>query len=183
MTESLTTLTTPTASGTVSEGASRLTDHRVLRAIELVWREADLLDRKDYRAWDDLYAEDGIYVIPIDRATESFDDTLNMVYDDARMRAMRVTRMTEGYALAAVDSATTARTVSRFVPGEVSDKTVVLRAAQVLVAYKRGRHDLWAADVEFAVRLGASPSEDRLVRKVVRLVDADEAVPAAGFLL
>ncbi|WP_425826046.1 aromatic-ring-hydroxylating dioxygenase subunit beta [Streptomyces fractus] len=160
-----------------------LDDPRVVRSIELLWREADLLDRKEYLAWNELYAEDGIYVVPLDATTEDFDNELNMVYDDARMRAMRVARLTEGYAIAAVDAARTARTVSRFVPVEVADDSVSLRATQVLVAYKRGNHQLWAADVEFTVRLGADRSADRIVRKVIRLVDAEDAVPAAGFLL
>ncbi|TDC91824.1 hypothetical protein E1161_14790 [Saccharopolyspora aridisoli] len=160
-----------------------LGDVRVSRAIELVWREADLLDRKDYVTWQGLYADDGIYVIPIDRDAEEFDDVLNMVYDDQRMRRLRVNRMTEGYAIAAVDSATTVRTVSRFVATEVSDSEVSLHAAQVLVAHKRGIHDLWAADVDYTVRLGAAPAEDTIARKVIRLVNSEDAVPAAGFLL
>lgn len=169
----MTDLRTPTTLG----------DVRVSRAIELVWREADLLDRKDYVTWQELYADDGVYVIPIDRDAEEFDDVLNMVYDDRRMRRLRVNRMTEGYAIAAVDSAITVRTVSRFVTTEVSDSEVSLRAAQVLVAYKRGSHDLWAADVDHTVRLGAAPAEDTIVRKVIRLVNSEDAVPAAGFLL
>lgn len=163
--------------------AAALDDVRVSRAVELVWREADLLDRKDYVTWQELYAEDGVYVVPIDRDAEEFDDVLNMVYDDRRMRRLRVNRMTEGYAIAAVDSAITVRTVSRFVTTEVTDSAVSLRAAQVLVAYKRGTHDLWAADVDYTVRLGADPAQDTLVRKVVRLVNSEDAVPAAGFLL
>ncbi|MFC6063129.1 aromatic-ring-hydroxylating dioxygenase subunit beta [Streptomyces ochraceiscleroticus] len=173
-----------TATATLPDApAAPLGDPRVVRAIELLWREAELLDRKEYRAWNELYAEDGIYVIPLDDTTDDFDDQLNMVYDDARMRAMRVARLTEGYAISAVDSARTARTVSRFVPVETTDGSVSLRAAQILVAYKRDRHQLWASDVEYTVRLGADRSEDRIVRKVIRLVDAEDAVPAAGFLL
>lgn len=158
-------------------------DARVQRAIELTWREADLLDRKEYETWLGLYPQDGIYVIPIDRDAENFDDVLNMVYDDDRMRRMRVTRMTEGYAIAAVDSAITVRTVSRFVPLAVSDTEVTLRAAQILIAYKRGKHDIWAGDVEYTVRLGANAAADRIARKVIRLVDSDDIVPATGFLL
>jgi 3-phenylpropionate/cinnamic acid dioxygenase small subunit len=160
------------------------TDPRVTRAIELIWREAELLDRKAYEAWDALYTDDGFYVIPIDPEAERFDDILNMVYDDARMRRMRVTRMTEGYAIAAVDAARTVRTVSRFVPESVSDGAVVVRSAQVLVAYKRGKHDLWAADLVHRIRLSPEgPAGDRIVQKIVRLVDSESAVPAAGFLL
>jgi hypothetical protein len=92
--------------------------------------------------------------------------------------------MTEGHSLAAVDAARTVRTVSRFVPAAVTDTEVVLRSAQILVAYKRGRHDLWVGDVEHRIRLGSEgPTGDRIVRKVVRLVDSQGAPPAAGFLL
>lgn len=160
---------------------SVLADPRVTRAVQLVWHEADLLDRRQYEQWQDLYTEDGVYVVPIDATTEDFDNTLNMVYDDARMRRMRVTRMTEGYAIAAVDAARTVRTVSRFVVEAVTDEEVTLRSAQVLVAYKRGRHDLWAGDVTHRVRL--RDDGDLIALKVVRLVDSEDAVPAAGFLL
>jgi 3-phenylpropionate/cinnamic acid dioxygenase small subunit len=175
---------TDTTSLRTSVAGVPLTDPRVVRAIELVWREAELLDRADHVAWDALYAEDAVYVIPIDGDVEEFDDVLNMVYDDTRMRRMRVVRMTEGHSLAAVDAARTVRTVSRFVPAAVTDTEVVLRSAQILVAYKRGRHDLWVGDVEHRIRLGSEgPTGDRIVRKVVRLVDSQGAPPAAGFLL
>jgi len=158
-----------------------VSDPRVVRAIALIWHEADLLDRKEYAAWQRLYSADGHYIIPVDPETEDFDNTLNMVYDDAYMRRLRVARMTEGYAIAVVDAARTVRTVSRFVPVEVTDEQVTLRAAQILVAYKRGTHDLWASENTYVVRFGAEG--DRFVRKVVRLVDCDDVVPAAGFLL
>jgi 3-phenylpropionate/cinnamic acid dioxygenase small subunit len=177
-------MTESTGSAALSCAAVSTTDPRVVRAIELVWREAELLDRKEYVAWKGLFTDDGVYVVPIDPETEDFAATLNMVYDDARMREMRITRMTEGYAIAAVDAARTVRTVSRFVPESVSDTEVVVRSAQVLVAFKRGRHDIWAGDLEHRVRLSPEgPATDRIARKVVRLVDSEEAVPAAGFLL
>ncbi|CAH0251545.1 3-phenylpropionate/cinnamic acid dioxygenase small subunit [Rhodococcus fascians] len=160
-----------------------IADTRVVRAIELIWREADLLDRKQYETWKGLYSEDGLYVVPIDSTGDDFDNRLNMIYDDARMRDMRVVRMTEGYAIAAVDAAITTRTVSRFVVESCADDTVHLRAAQIVVAFKRGKHDLWAGDVEYRIRLGVDGAADRIALKVIRLVDSEDAVPAAGFLL
>ncbi|MBB3664712.1 MULTISPECIES: aromatic-ring-hydroxylating dioxygenase subunit beta [Prauserella salsuginis group] len=176
-------MTEATTAPAVAEPVST-TDARVARAIDLVWREAELLDRADYVGWNELFTGDGFYVVPIDPDTDDFENTLNMVYDDARMRELRVGRMTEGYAIAAVDAARTVRTVSRFVPESVSDTEVVLRSAQVLIAYKRRRHDIWAADLTHRVRLAADgPAGDRIALKIVRLVDSEDAVPAAGFLL
>lgn len=163
--------------------STTLTDTRIQRAVDLIWREADLLDRKAYRSWNDLYAADGIYVIPVDTSIDDFENHLNMVYDDARMRTMRVQRLTDGYALSAVDSARTVRTVSRFVPLEVTETSISLRAGQVVIAYKRGTHELWAGNVEYTIRFGETATHDKIVRKVVRLVDAEDVVPASGFLL
>ncbi|WP_230555432.1 aromatic-ring-hydroxylating dioxygenase subunit beta [Rhodococcus sp. I2R] len=158
-------------------------DERVVRSLDLIAREAELLDHKNYHQWQALYTETGHYIIPIDPNALDFDNTLNMVYDDARMRALRVTRMTEGYAIAAVDSAITVRTTGRVVPSVVTDKSVELRLGQTLIAYKRGNHDIWCANVDFTIALGPTPQDDRIERKIVRLIDGKDEVPAAGFLL
>ncbi len=162
-----------------------LADPRVVRTVQLVSREAELLDRKAYGEWQELYSPDALYIIPIDPEIEDFASHLNMVYDDDELRRARVVRLTEGYAIAAVDAAATARTLGRFVVGSVSPDgdEIELRASQVLIAYKRGIHRIWAGEVEWIVRLGDSPDTDRIARKVTRLVDSDAEVSAAGFLL
>lgn len=158
-----------------------LTDPTVVRAIELVWREAALLDDKAYEVWQDLYTDDGLYVIPIDPDTEDFASSLNMVYDDKRLRGMRVERMIQGYAPSAVAAARTVRTVSRFQVTSASDTEVTLTSAQVLVAYKRGHTDVLGAELTHTVRL--SDEGDRIALKVIRLLNSEEAVTASGYLL
>ncbi|HEX7912089.1 MAG TPA: aromatic-ring-hydroxylating dioxygenase subunit beta [Paraburkholderia sp.] len=81
------------------------------RAVQFIWREADMLDRRDYHAWLDLWDPQGHYVVPIDPHTTDFAATLNYAYDDQHMREMRVQRMTSGYLASASDAV---RTVSRF---------------------------------------------------------------------
>ncbi len=168
----------PLAYAEVSAG-----DPRIARAINLVSYEAELLDRKEYHAWQELYTSDAHYVVPIDPEVEDFENHLNMIYDDDKMRRLRVVRLTEGFAIAAVDAANTVRTLGRFVPAEVGDDEVTVRAAQILVAYKRGDYHIWAADLEVVVRFGENPPDDRIAKKVIRLVDSQASTPAAGFLL
>ncbi len=36
-----------------------LNDSRIQRAIALIWHEAELLDTKDYQAWQELYTPRG----------------------------------------------------------------------------------------------------------------------------
>ncbi|MFV0457552.1 MAG: aromatic-ring-hydroxylating dioxygenase subunit beta [Actinomycetales bacterium] len=157
-----------------------LAEPGVQQAIELVWHEAKLLDDKDYPAWQALYTDDAYYVIPIDRETKDFASCLNIVYDDARMRSMRVERMIQGYSPSAVAAASTVRTLGRFTLEAVQDDVVVLKSVQILCAYKRQELETFAAEVEHHVVLGDTP---RIRLKVIRLLNSDDPVPGAGFLL
>jgi 3-phenylpropionate/cinnamic acid dioxygenase small subunit len=162
-------------------GLGRLSEPLVGRAIELIWREAQLLDDKDYDAWQTLYTEDAKYVIPVDPDTEDFESSLNMVYDDARMRHMRVTRLVQGYSMSAVAAARTSRTISRFTVEEITEDTVTLRSAQVLVGFKRDKFQMLGADLRHRIRFAGDDA--RIELKLIRLVNSDSAVNASGFLL
>ncbi|WP_432557855.1 aromatic-ring-hydroxylating dioxygenase subunit beta [Granulicoccus sp. GXG6511] len=158
-----------------------LGDERVQRAITLIWHEAALLDAKDYLAWQELYTPEAIYVIPIDPDTEDFAASLNMVFDDDRMRRMRVERMMQGFSPSAVAAARTIRTVSNFRPTSVTDDEVTLKANQTVVAYKRNRFQTNAGEVTFTIALGGDG--DRIATKVIRLLNSEDAVTASGYLL
>ncbi|MFM0325957.1 aromatic-ring-hydroxylating dioxygenase subunit beta [Caballeronia glebae] len=150
-------------------------------AIEFIWREAELLDGRDYRAWLELWDPEGFYVVPIDPNATDFAATLNYAYDDRHMRESRVQRMTSGYSASASDAARTVRTVSRFTLSGDSADVVEVKSAQVIVAYKRNVSTIFAADLTHKISMASG--EPRIVEKVVRLIDSTEALSAIGFLL
>ncbi|KQY04450.1 aromatic-ring-hydroxylating dioxygenase [Mycobacterium sp. Root135] len=156
-------------------------DPRVLRAIELIWREAALLDAKDYLQWESMYTDDARYVVPIDPDTEDFESSLNMVYDDKRMRRLRVERMLQGYSQSAVAAARTVRVVSRFTVESVADDAVTVKSAQILSAFKRNKFTTIGAELTHRVSLDGGG--DKISLKVARLIDSEDAVGAFGFLL
>jgi 3-phenylpropionate/cinnamic acid dioxygenase small subunit len=149
-------------------------------AIEFIWREADLLDSQDYANWLALWTATGHYVIPIVRDTEDHAAHLNIVYDDHTMRAARVKRLTDGLSMSSAPSARTIRTVSRF-RAHTDRGGSIIRCAQHLMEYKYDRIRMLGADVTYTlVREGASL---RLERKVVRLINSDDALFGIGYLL
>ena len=150
-------------------------------AIELIWREAELLDRKDYHAWLSLWDPAGFYVVPIDPGTTDFAATLNYAYDDQDMREKRVQRMTSGYSASASDAARTVRTVSRFTLASDSADMIEVKSSQIIIAYKRGTSTIFAANLTH--KIGMASGEPRLVEKVIRLIDSTDALSAIGFLL
>jgi 3-phenylpropionate/cinnamic acid dioxygenase small subunit len=171
-----------------NDGAGMMDDRNALfshqtfaRAIEFIWREAELLDRRDYREWLELWDPAGYYVVPIDPNTTDYAATLNYAYDDQHMRELRVQRMTSGYSASASDAARTVRTVSRFTLASDSADVVEVKSSQIIIAYKRGTPTIFAADLTHKISMASG--EPRLLEKVIRLIDSTDALSAIGFLL
>lgn len=153
----------------------------LLEAAQLVWYEADLLDRKEYREWLKLWTPQSKYVVPIDRDAQDFENTLNYAYDDAELRAKRVERLLSGYAPSENPATRTVRTVSRLRILSERNDSIELSSALMLVAYRRQIQRVMAADVTHTlVRTSAGW---RIEGKVVRLIDADEPLTTIGFIL
>ena len=151
------------------------------KAIAYIWAEAEMLDRKDYAAWAALWDGDGKYVIPIEPDSDDFANRLNYVYDDARMRKLRIERLTSGFSMSAADASETVRTVSRFRLMSNADAVIEVNSAQILIGYKRGTHTVFAANLTHRIRI--DNGQLKLMQKVIRLINAADSLNALGFLL
>jgi 3-phenylpropionate/cinnamic acid dioxygenase small subunit len=161
--------------------AARGTHITLQSAVEFIWREADLLDVRDYEQWLRLWTADGKYVIPIERDVVDHAGALNIAYDDGTMREARVKRLRSGFSMSASSAARTVRTVSRFVPLREHADMLEVRCAQVIVEQKREHSRVLAADVTYRIVRGAAGLE--LDLKVIHLIDSDEAQHGIGYLL
>jgi len=150
-------------------------------AVEFIWREADLLDARDYEGWLRLWTESGRYIIPIDRETVDYAAALNIAYDDGPMREARVKRLHSGVAMSVASAARTVRTLSRFVPIREDAEAIEVRCAQHVVEQKRDHTRVVAADVTY--RLVSVAAGLALDLKVVHLIDSDEAQRGIAYLL
>lgn len=157
------------------------TDSALSPAAAFIALEADLLDHRDYRAWLELWAPEGTYIVPVDPEERNFEDTLNYAYDDAAMRDMRVRRLTSGESMSAAHAARTVRSVSRFrLIGITDNGEIQVRNAQSLLEYKFDRHRNYAANVEWLLR--PEGRSFRILRKVVRLLNGGDALHGVTFL-
>lgn len=147
-------------------------------AVQFIWTEAEMLDAHNYDPWLTLWAAGGHYIVPVDRSTDDYASLLNVAYDDAEMREARVKRLKSGFSMSAAPPARTVRTVSRFVvqPGEI----FTVRAAQHIIEYKYDRTRMMAADVTY--RLVREGGVLKLDRKVVQLINSDDALHGIGYL-
>ena len=148
---------------------------------EFMWREAEMLDNRNYSEWLDLWEEDGLYIVPIEREAEDYADVLNFAYDDANMRKMRVARLTSRFSMSATSSSITVRTTSRFVLKEQNNNEITIRAAQHLADYRRDKLQMIAADVEAVLR--QTDNGLKYVKKIVRLANSEDAISGFAYLL
>ncbi len=150
-------------------------------ASEFLWTEADMLDRRAYDDWLNLWADDGLYIVPIERDVEDYADVLNYAYDNAKMRDMRVRRLKSSFSMSALTASSTVRTVSRFVVLNQSENEIQLRAAQHLADYRRDNLRMLAADLDVTLR--QTDDGIKIVRKVVTLVNCEDSLNGIGYLL
>ncbi|MCX7561720.1 aromatic-ring-hydroxylating dioxygenase subunit beta [Sulfitobacter sp. F26204] len=149
-------------------------------AIDFVWREADVLDRADYQTWLKMWSKHGLYIIPINPDETDFENTLNITYDDAGMRRMRVDRLSGGFAISAAPAARTVRLLSRFVETDCGPETISLRAAFFLTEDKLGRQIQHTGTIEYdLIREGGALV---MSKKVVRLINANGELNAISYL-
>lgn len=149
-------------------------------AMQFIWREAEILDTLDYKAWLPLWSEDGLYIIPTEFGVENHADSLNIAYDDAEMREARTKRLRSGFSISASPPARTVRSMSRFVFEQDGD-VVVVRSAMQIAEYKFERLRIIVADVEHRLVL-AEDGQLRIQRKIVTLVNADDYLHGIGYL-
>ncbi|PLV63233.1 hypothetical protein GKQ23_07145 [Erwinia sp. E602] len=150
-------------------------------AIGFINDEADLLDRGAFHHWLALWHPEGLYVVPIDPATEDFANTLNYALDDQQMREKRVKRLCSGEAISATPQARTIRISGRHHLLSASERRVDLRCAQSLWVQRKGLTHHTVADVSYQL----VPQGDSFLiqQKVVRLINAEDYLLAIGYIL
>jgi 3-phenylpropionate/cinnamic acid dioxygenase small subunit len=156
------------------------TDVTLEEITAFVWKEADLLDARDYDAWLGLWAEGGHYVIPVEKGVTDFANSLNIAYDDKLMRKMRVERFQAGFSISSAPPADSVRTVSRIVIDGVEGDRIKVRAAQHVIEDKFGRQRMFAANVEWV--LVASDEGLKIRDKVIRLLNSDGMLTSISYL-
>lgn len=146
-----------------------------------IYKEADMLDFKEYKAWLDLWDQDGLYVVPVDADTDDFANTLNYAYDNAAMRTLRVNRLLSGDAVSTETTAKTVRSPTRFRILKEEGGDVTVRCAQHISENRHGVLRTYPADVTYTLR----PDGDdfRIVTKVIRLLNADNHLSSIGYIL
>lgn len=144
-----------------------------------LWAEADLLDRKDYDHWLDLWQPEGFYTLPIGDTTD-FANALNLCHDNDKMRRDRIERFKQGFSISSAPPALTVRTVSRIVIEKAEGDVITVRSAEHVIEDKFGRQRVWAANMTHT--LVVTDTGFVIRAKVVRLLNSDGMLNSFSYL-
>ena len=152
----------------------------VSKVAAFLWYEADLLDHKEFQTWLSLWDEKGLYIVPADINETDYESTLNLAFDDAAMRRMRVARLESGESVSANSVSFTVRMVSRIRVVEESDNGILVRCAMTLNELRHGNLVTYPANLEY--RLKPVADSFLIERKVIKLMHADGFLRTVSFI-
>ncbi|MBD1551138.1 aromatic-ring-hydroxylating dioxygenase subunit beta [Pseudomonas typographi] len=146
-----------------------------------IWQEGDMLDHGEYDGWLTLWTEKGTYIIPIDPKATDFENTLNYAYDDHHMRQLRVQRLIGGESISTSPQPRTVRTISRFRVLFDDGVNVTVRCAQNVREFRKETLKHYSADLVY--ELVRAERGFRIQRKLVSLINSDDALAGIGYIL
>ena len=109
-------------------------------AADFLYDEALLLDERRFEEWLDLFAEDGVYWLPIDEASGP-KRHLSLIHDDALRRQERVYRLLHTRPPSQDPVSRTQHFVSNVRAEDGPDEQAVVRSAQLICEIRRGAGD------------------------------------------
>ena len=146
-----------------------------------IWQEGDMLDHGEYDSWLKMWTEKGTYIIPIDPRETDFENTLNYAYDDPHMRELRVQRLIGGESISTSPQPRTVRMQSRFRVLVDDGVQVTVRCAQNIREFRKESLKFYSADLTY--QLIRSEGGFKIQRKVVSLINSDDALAGIGYIL
>jgi benzoate/toluate 1,2-dioxygenase subunit beta len=165
----------------------------VSRAAEFLFDEAELLDGRRLDEWASLFADDGVYWLPMDPDQVAPGDGLNIIYDDRPRLLDRVSRLGSGLAFSDEPHSATSHTLSpvRLLDGQRAQDAAggrvllpgehAVAARCVIGRARQGRVDTFHARIRWVLR--EAEGALLIVMKRIDLLNAQDPLPVLTFLL
>ena len=157
-------------------------------AEDFLYHEADLLDRRAYETWLDLFTDDAVYWLPMDENADPTAES-SVLYDTAATLRMRVHQISHKPHYAQIPPSRTMHAVSnvRVAPAERDDEAVVHCAVTVTELREGnfqqlglGEQRVLAGHCEYRLRKQGSLA---IAMKKLVLISRDVPIANLSFLL
>ncbi|MGE4337719.1 MAG: aromatic-ring-hydroxylating dioxygenase subunit beta [Pigmentiphaga sp.] len=148
---------------------------------DFVVEECERLDEGAYESWLELFADDGLYWVPLAYGQASPDSDHSLFCENPSLLRMRVARLRHPAAHGMAGPLRTSRVVGSFRLLEAGVEAARVSARFILVEYENERERLFAGKYTYDLRRVAA--EWRIARKRVDLVNCDAPLASIQILL
>jgi len=151
-----------------------------MKVEDFLFHEARLLDTGQLGAWLDLYTEDAIYWLPLERGQRDATETSSIIHDDRTLLELRVKQARHPRAHARLPLARTVHQVSNIFSEENEKGEIAVHSTLVLIEFRSERQRVWGALVEH--RLRRAGDSFRIARKRVDLANSEGELDGIAIL-
>lgn len=156
-----------------------------LKIEQFLYKEARFADEHDFDSWESLWTDDALYWVPIDGLGKDPSKYISIIHDNRSRIHTRLEQLRTGKRYAQAPASNMRRLISNVeitnVEGKDEGSEADVNANFILHEAKERSYRVWAGRVDY--RLRVVDGQIKLVRKVVILINNDQAVPNMGFLI
>lgn len=149
-------------------------DLLLIREIEeFLFHEVDLLDRRRFDDWMDLFTEDGIYWVPMQEGQENPHDSHSIFHDDKPLMAVRMSRLRDPANYAQTPPSRTRHLVANVVleENQSGDGEIHVRSSLIMFEYRMETQRVFGGEARHRLRREADRL--RIAWKRVDLVNSE----------
>ena len=147
---------------------------------QFLYHEARLLDTQQLEAWLDLFTDDAVYWVPLERDQKDAAETSSIIHDDRTLLGLRVQQARHPRAHARLPLARTVHQVSNIVVMEESGEMLRVASTLGLIEWRQEKQRVWGALVEHQLR--RANGGFRIARKRVDLVNSEAELDGIAIL-
>jgi benzoate/toluate 1,2-dioxygenase beta subunit len=147
---------------------------------QFLYHEARLLDTGQLEAWLDLFTEDAIYWVPLERGQQDAAETSSIIHDDRTLLELRVKQARHPRAHARQPLARTVHQVGNVVLLDDQDAELRVSSTLQLIEWRNDRQRVWGALVEH--RLRRAGDGFKIARKRIDLVNSEGELDGIAIL-
>jgi 3-phenylpropionate/cinnamic acid dioxygenase small subunit len=147
---------------------------------QFLYREARLLDTQQLEAWLELFTEDALYWVPLERDQKDAAETSSIIHDDRTLLGLRVQQARHPRAHARLPLARTVHQVSNVITLDERNGTLRVASTLQLVEWRNEKQRLWGALVEHQLR--RADGGFKIARKRVDLINSEAELDGIAIL-
>ena len=151
-----------------------------MKVEDFLFHEARLLDTGQLEAWLDLYTEDAIYWLPLEREQKDAVETSSIIHDDRTLLGLRVKQARHPRAHARLPLARTVHQIGNIEVFQKNSSEVKVNSTLILIEFRSEKQRVWGALVEH--RLRRAGDSFRIAHKRVDLVNSEGELDGIAIL-